>query len=634
MRGAHVLRGAVALLIILAPSAILVLGLWGVSPLSSVSAPPSGLGLPVAGYGSPTAQALYSFYTQVVGGMVGGRYSEVEALLLNSSYIRLPPAYTYTFHSFNSALYLEASTLNQTLFHLNLTRAALNAGNLSDAVQYAGEAASYLQDSNTTYTQIQLGVAQVGGALGAPNLGGVFSPIGGVIQAYQAELDGLLGEIRLVEMGALEPTTLTLSVVPGSVWVGGVFNVSGRLTTLGGQPIGGATINIIVGGEPPVRAVTDGGGGYSLSLRAPFVYKPNVSVLAVFASTSKYFGSSARGALTLLYYKPSLDVVLTPPVSVPGGNVSLVGVVSGCVGGSKLGVKSVVYSGVFDVVCGENFSVLLGVPADASAGFYALNVSVLPNGWVGPATSILNLTVHSLPLNVDVSAPLFVVAGFGGDFRGVVGSGGVGLSGVNVTLSGSGIGGLVGVTGGGGVFNIHYTPSLLTSSGRVSLTLGVEAGPKYASKPLSVVVYVLNPLDALIPAIGVYAAVDYFHSQRRRLGVGASPPTGGAGPSVGGGVGGGAAPIGGLVTRQGGSAIGRLYAEAAEVVGGLTGVRIAASDTVREYLGRVRPSLGGGVLDAFSALTLMVELELYAGVAADLDEARRLLEAVGGGGRA
>ncbi|MBS7638649.1 hypothetical protein KEJ49_07215, partial [Candidatus Bathyarchaeota archaeon] len=68
-----------------------------------------------------------------------------------------------------------------------------------------------------------------------------------------------------------------------------------------------------------------------------------------------------------------------------------------------------------------------------------------------------------------------------------------------------------------------------------------------------------------------------------------------------------------------------IYLKAVGMVARATREELRPSDTVREYLGRVRPKLGRG-LETFERLTWILEEEVYGGLKPDISKATLLLE--------
>ena len=251
------------------------------------------------------------------------------------------------------------------------------------------------------------------------------------------------------------------------------------------------------------------------------------------------------------------------------------------------------------VVCDDDwgFIVNLFTPEAAEEGLTQITVSSVAQGTVGPASAVHGVQVTRMPLEVAVEKPFLVFSGQDAMVTGEVRSGGVPLQGCSVMIK---MGERVydAYSDEKGEFSLSCSTGVLAPSSRQ--TLEVVAAPRepwISAETVSSEFILINTVMAVaLPFLGFAAVL------RRRT----AQPFSGA-PMLQ------QAPVAEPVVYPALPGLSGLYIRAVELVGRVTGVRLQPNNTIREYLGAVKPGLVGSVYSLFAGMSDLYERWYYGG---------------------
>ncbi|MEJ5292197.1 MAG: DUF4129 domain-containing protein [Candidatus Methanosuratincola sp.] len=576
----------------------------------------------------PSALALVSVYSTAFSSILQGGYANASELIayINSSYV--PENVRYVFARFNSLLDSAVQDLNRTEIMIDACWDAIRVGQTQQAREAAVNASISLWRANTTAGQVREASSAIASQLKAQQIRGLIASLDQRIAYLSGELSDALGELERVESGTATATSINLSISPGRAWVGAPVEARGVLVDGNGSPVEGAAVHLVVGGAR-YTTVTGSGGDYSVSFSAPFVYVAKVPVYAYFAATGDLAGSRSPDVqLELLWIQPGLTIWLNATRVLPGGGL----MVAGSTGlGSDLDleyslqkVRVTAFGSSYEVLAeGGSFSVEVPVPYSARAGNHSVIADLVPSGVVGPDTASSWVEVYRTPTTISVEAPPIAVAGTAVKVTGVlVDENGVGLPGASVLVSmPSSAGGetVRALTGEWGRFEAEVTIPLATPTGPLELGVSGEPGEGiYAPSRTSLSVYSINP--SVLAVAGAASAL-LFSTVVPKIGKGKGRTMAAFAAQTT------LEPGSGISVRSGMRPVVSAYQRAAAAVGNAVGSAIRRSETLREFLGRSRGSIGEAS-GPFSELTSMAEEELYGGRAHDPKKAESLADRV------
>ncbi len=599
----------VALILISAPVAIAIQFPRQVDPATAPSDPVYG-------------QGLYLFYGSVVAAISGGNFSGAKALLHVAPFIHIPSDILSAVDTFNGLVNSTAghflvidSQLDNASTYLETGRVALARANLTAAV--AG-----LRSVNQTLTQLFAAAPALASLTGIPS--SLFlqklQPLEVQYSGYSAEANRLL--VVLTGLTKLEPTAVTLGVGQRSFEVGSNVTVSGSLSA-GSVPLAGRTVTVYLGGSPVGNATTGSSGLYSAVLSTPLYYRANATMFASFvpsgADSLVYAPATSAAVSVHIEFATPTPYVTLPHRAYAGQPMGVNGTLT--VGGLPVGGYTVSMSGFSTSPLGPeevatgvtsadgSFSLSITPPSSLSGGTYALTLATPSNGTVGPLSYPFDVNVTKESVQVTSSAPTVAIAGLPVTVSGTALVGGLALSGAQV-LNTTPSPGVDTNTSASGSFSFTVTPPLTTSNGAWTYSLGVYPSQTWiSSAPVSVTVFVINPLVLVFPASS--AGMLLLVVRRRRSagqGLALAPleeedePRAAQTPRP---------PLTGLPA---------VYYRAAELAEKATGVPLLPHMTVREYLGALLGKLKG--FEHFRTISSLLERHLYAGARDPGDQGR------------
>ncbi|MEM3070947.1 MAG: hypothetical protein QW638_08655 [Candidatus Bathyarchaeia archaeon] len=560
----------------------------------------------------PTGMLLLTIYREIVEAAIMGNYTEAYSRLGEAYRVYVPEALRYILLRFHELLEGEVSLLNETDVQIELARALRELGFIKDAWDHLQNASISLAKANLTHTELQAASQELSRRIPMP-IGDPLRRLGNLIESYGLRIEELAMMLRGEEPTA---TSLSIRVEELEAWVGSQITITGSLTLEAGEPLENRMVAIHLDGERVAEASTGRGGLFGVDLKLPYIYKPTLTIQAVFRPSGPDIGTLAASRsntveLRLLYLTPTLSIQLDKARVLPTEILIITGKVD--VPGLEVWARGL--GRTLRTAADEDgaFSLALRVPAEASEGYQTLEVGTSARGLIGPSHTSTVVEVYRHLMEVEVEAPAVALAGLPIEVRGVL-KGPMGpLGGARVRVEGFGVTTAT-ETDETGRFTAPLRAPLTLSSGWHRIL--VEASPSepiYRIQSMSRNILMVNPYLLIIPA--ALAAI----LSRSLLAARRPKPREGEIEE--------ARPQPPREVEEAGELTGipLLYLKAVEMVARASGEELKGNDTVREYLERVRPRLGRA-LEPFERLTWMLEAEVYGGLKVELSEANLHLE--------
>jgi hypothetical protein len=570
-------------------------------------------------------QGLYLFYGSIVAAMSGGNFSAARHLLAVAPFIHIPSDILSAVDSFNS---LVNSTAGQfVVIRSELVNAStyLGTGRVELARENLTAAVSGLRGANQTLTQLFAAEPQLASLTGIPSslLLQKLNPLETLYSSDSAQASRLL--VVLTGLTKLDQTSVTLSVAQASIAVGSNVTVSGTLSSSSG-PLAHRAVTVYLGDSAIGNATTDSAGGYSAELPTPLYYKENATMFASFVPSGPdslvYAPSTSAPVPVRITFVTPAASIRVPDRAYAGQPMDVNGTLSA--EGRGLAGYTVSVSGfaasplslpeaVATVTSSDgSFSLSLTPSSALGGGTYPIKFVTSSNGSVGPVILTLDVSLVKESATVASSAPAFAIAGLPVTVSGSAAVNGSALAGAQV-LNTSPSPGVDTSTSSSGAFAFTVTPPLTTPNGAWSYDLGVYPSQSWiSSAPVSVSIFVINPLVLIFPASSLGMLLLVVRRRRAPPQAQTMAPLAEAEPTP-------AAPA-----RRTLTGVPAVYHGAVELAEKATGVPLQPQATVREYLAAVRGSLKGA--GHFATISSLLEAHLYAGGGGPGDEAKAKAE--------
>ncbi len=590
----------------------------------------------------PDPDMLFLLYHDIYLGMLLENMTIQDEWLQWAMEVYSTEELTSMFEEYGDQLRFEGDNLNLTRFYFDEAMQYIGKYNLPAARSSFFHGLVYLEQSNATIPVLRGSTSRIGARLRAdPAI--LFEDLDG-LQAFIDEyaefaqllvdlLDGkdvsdvdlekikdafegvvddaLLKELQdyldnlggTVDLGSVTQTQLSLDLNASSAWVGSVVQVSGKLTANGvGLP--GRMISITLG-DRTATVSTDDAGFYVVDMRVPYVYEESLEIRAFYwprADDSKiYSPATASATLFLLYNVPELKLSY-PSSALPGRLWNISGVLSHENDGlSEFDVELSVFGGQYAAVTDDlgGFRFDVQVPVDVPLGSVSAFLSSKPSGVYSGVSKSYPVTVIQLPLSMEVDSPDWVLSGFLGRVRVSLTADGLPVNQCELRLVSPDDTGVVYSVNGVG--SVGVAVPLFRLGGDYDWRLVADpAEPWIGGASLSGGFYVVNTIAVMFSAVCVavlaYYVRRYSVTKKGRV----KEPLELVEPI--------AEPVAEpLVARS----FSGLFQAALRIVERLSGVAMAPSDTLREYLTRVLSRFSGRFADLFSELVSRYELWLY-----------------------
>lgn len=589
---------------------------------------------------------LLTWYGDVLTLMADRDYAGASRLLDAMSLIYLPERLRYIIERFNSLLNLLTVKFNETETLLAEASSLLEAYRLEEARAKIVEASISLGRANITLTELSMALEELSRRMGvhaAPagsrvreayeRLRSLTSMLRDLWERYLTLLRSLVRRLTLITgelvEGLVAPvgnwtmpkplrqTSLSLSLNQTEAWVGEVVEAYGNLTSEG-EPLPGRRIMVLLGNSVVSISKTDEMGVFRAAVRVPYVYTQRQEVKAVYMPEGGDLGvykpcESKPMILHVLFLRVRLEVE-HPVKAYPGTYIHVQGLaVADGLPVERLRVKASLAGEETSSTTGLDgrFNLSLKIPAGLEAGVYRLTVESHPMGVYAPGRYVGAVKVAKARLSLTVKVPGFLM------IPGTLPVSGRVESELRLEARPIIYISLAGVvnrteTSRDGLFNCSLRiDSLSLISGFYQLTVRAEPRkPWNAGAIYKASILVLNPANiALALAALAFTATLALKSIRYLKGRPIKPmsekpvfekPTLME-----------TTPVAAAHVSEGGwASVLENYLACLNALAGSLGFKPEPSETLREFMLRVRPSLGG-LSKLFEELTLITETALY-----------------------
>ncbi len=579
---------------------------------------------PATATGSLDKSALMLSYSGIINLATSRQYQDAQDLLNELRLADIPDGLRYITNHYHNTCQQLINTLDNMESLLDESSTLLAHNQIHEAKQTLDNAEADIQNANFLLEDIRAATETLSNELG------VFaSPAASPIRQAHARLEESterLGQTvdRLhdlqhsqteiyIQMTALIPTELSLSIMPASVFVGDSLEVSGRLSG-DGKPLARKNLAITLDNKKIATNTTTGiDGSYSTSITIPCQHADTMTLTAVYEpsgdDTEKYLASqSPPVTINTMFYSTLLEVS-APEILHPGLPFTISGRVSTTSGNTERNVRVL----LDDIQLAEKtvpsqFSLKVISPEQAVTGQHNLTVSVIPQGRYAGTASIRTVHISSLPIHIDAQTPRLIVlpgtieiSGRAYHALGPIQNGKVTI---NFKDSSSTV-----RTSPDGTFTVSVkTPLDLSPVERPELTVtATPAETWYATTQVKQRFFIINPFSMeliILALLAMWILVDIGCGIRRRGEADILQPETTELPIIN------PAPIPkprltGIKGR-----ILSAYRSGLETVEKIIGVGMAPNITMREFL-KMATLLLPGAIKQFAELTTIAEITLY-----------------------
>lgn len=219
----------------------------------------------------------------------------------------------------------------------------------------------------------------------------------------------LRSTIRKVNYTKLVETRISVNVEPKRALLGSIVRVYGRLTILNGSPLSSRIVRLFINDTLVGLNKTDSRGFYVFYYKVPFIYRDCLSVRVAYTPTgsdTKYFTPCLNETLIYLIYNRTSIKLYTPSTVYP----SIPFTISFRVYPSTRRLFRVYLNDkviVEDYTSDDGFY-KFNLSVEANHRIYIVRIVVPPRGLLGPASTMKVLTLVFKRLNIDVNVPKIV----------------------------------------------------------------------------------------------------------------------------------------------------------------------------------------------------------------------------------
>ncbi len=363
--------------------------------------------------------ALLSYYSGTLDFVIEKSSAELQVSLEKVPFANIPPSLDGATEQFSSStteaaydvIYLSEGVDNLTTLYARYR--------LDEAVELADNLTAVVAEAMEELAQMEQAV-EANGQVFQVNAAASDS---GLRQAYDEVLDKIRRirqEVALYEdiiLGMLKPspgtrTVITLSVDPGSAFVGEAVSFQGRLTSVQGNPLAGRQVQVLLDGQPSAAVVTGPEGFYQGSLQVPYWYVDQITVRALYqpagADSGTYLASlSPDVMLQVLFYGATLTID-GPGWAHPGLRKYIVAAFDygPWLIASERRVEIYLDNDlVASFMARPNVDRGIAIPADIWLGRHAITVSAQAMGRYAPVVATGEVRITRVPPVVELQAP-------------------------------------------------------------------------------------------------------------------------------------------------------------------------------------------------------------------------------------
>ena len=572
---------------------------------------------------TPSKLELLMIYGSIVDAAIGGNFTHALEKIDELHGVYVPENVRYVYDRFNELLDKEVSKLNQTRSFLNEAELELSRGFLKNAKRILESAERALAEADIIHHELEDSSKEFSRILGIPlrQLSSKLEKLGDLIRRYRDEIRTLSRQIKRLEKERVIGTRLALWTNSTQAWIGSRIMINGVLLDEDDNPLIGRTVTIYLDRREVGKFITYEDGGFYGPIKIPYIYKPNVELIAEYVPTGGDFGrfkasKSEPITLSLIYEVPSINVYVDKINLTPLEELGIAGQIltdSGILP-NNLYVRAFGETRIVRVSGDGFFNLTINIPGRVSTGVHEIIFYTKAYGILAPARSTIRINVYRVPVNLSIEAPAIALTGTQISVKGGLSTAG---NLTNNTLSGEVILEFLGdrrvLRVENGTFSANLSIPLMASSGFTDIVIEFyPANPAYDRSTARLKLLIINPIIILIPLLGVvYLSRTAFKiiSPRRKPRFETATKR--------------AEAVKEREIRPAG--IVEIYLEAVKIVEGMIGIAKKPSETIREFLSRVMDGLGERAA-IFEELSYMTEIAVYGGVKPDMELARDLLD--------
>jgi hypothetical protein len=550
---------------------------------------------------------LFELYGRIFSDINASDYISALDLLNSAQEIVASGNAQKSMNEYNNLLTSVIDNLNQTENGLNLAYENLRWLREVKAEADLASAEPKLEAANSSATSMRASSESLAKALG----GSPTKLLQGV-SSLQKMIDRLnnnitkgysqVERIKQLKLEGLSTTAIQLSVNDSKPMVGSIVSIVGNLTDDSNVGLGNRLVEIYLDGNAVGDIYTGIDGQIDVVLNVPYIYDGGVSIHVEFWPVNGDIGVYAPCISNNLHL---VAVFEAPQISIDAPSIVYPGKVFNVTGGLDLELLPLKGAELKLRFMGSDsstvtnsdgrFSVSLRTPGMAKDGVIQITVSNTPNGTIGPSSRSVSLVVSHEPLLIDLKQPWLVFSGLSATVRGIITSNGAPVDDCVVKMyTGDEV--LTAKTGSEGTFILERKIGLLSLSSNTHFTVeAVPSVPWVSSSNIDSSYFTVN--SVMVFAIP-FAVFIYFNRKRRVKESVVIPKVKQLEtPSV--------EP---LLTGLAG-----IYQVAVKIIAHVTGLLLSGSDTLREYLLKVKPRLGKSAYKVFERISKIYEHWLYSG---------------------
>ncbi|MFN3384828.1 MAG: hypothetical protein ACK401_08050, partial [Archaeoglobaceae archaeon] len=380
----------------------------------------------------------------------------------------------------------------------------------------------------------------------------------GIIERYEKEIEDL------EKAREMKRTYIELYLNGSEFWVGESFEIFGKLYSDKALP----NRNVTVFFESQRFVLrTDEKGEFSLTLRVPYVYKEKTKVEAFFYQEGDYSAAKNSTEIKIKFLEPRIEIELNKKEFLPGEVVKVKAITDQEAEIEFLGEKEI-----------SNYAEFV-IPLNESEGEKRVIVRTNPKGIIAPGFASESIYVYRKDVSVQLDFPFIVFSGTGFDLVGKINES---LNGVAIIKFGDKVyDGMI----EDGKFSVRVqAPFSQSSKEKVVVSLDFE-DKRYRSVQKEAEIVLINPI-----VFAPFFALLYYATRKRKTDTFVEEKVE-------------------IIEEKEKSP----YLECAEIIARMSGVEILKSDTIREYLSKVRGKINEELFSKFENLSYIYEEHVYAG---------------------
>ena len=290
-------------------------------------------------------------------------------------------------------------------------------------------------------------------------------------------------------------TSMVIYTNASRITAGNSLKVTGRLLSSSGEPVVNATITILLNGNGIAVVKTNDSGWFNLTISSIRIYTHSINLTAIFNPSiySTYLPTRESIAITVVYYNSIIIANATSPLW--GEPMVIRGFVNGS--GRLLVIR--IGSMAVNTTTNELGLFNASIPTYLlKPGVYALSIYAEPYGPYAPVSLSMNVTVNGLKPQVVVQVPPIIFTSI--PINVVLMLKPINISGINVTLMiPGGISETVSVSSDS--LKVPVKIPLTVGSGIYELGIVTSAKPPYSQAIIYVKVTVINVLQLAAPPL-------------------------------------------------------------------------------------------------------------------------------------